>query len=247
MRIRIGLIFLAVFLCGLMVMTWSIFNKQTHAIVTTDAAPTVTVTPSTEPVDSGPLRVGLQAGHWKNLELPDEFERLREQGGGATVGSITEWEVNLDIAQRIAKRLEAEGIIVDILPATIPQNYSADLFVSIHADGNEDTSVTGFKVAPSELDPTNRAELASGTIESSYKAATNMTLDPNVTADMTRYYAFNYIRFHHSIAESTPGVIVEVGYLTSAKDRRTIVANPEVSAEGVATGILNYFEAAGEL
>lgn len=47
----------------------------------------------------GPLRVGLQAGHWKNNELPDELENLRNYGGGAKGGGMAEWEVNLAIAR----------------------------------------------------------------------------------------------------------------------------------------------------
>ena len=33
----------------------------------------------------GPPRVGLQVGHWKTQELPDELQRIRERGGGPRV------------------------------------------------------------------------------------------------------------------------------------------------------------------
>lgn len=95
----------------------------------------------------GPPRVGLQVGHWKNKELPDEFQRLRERGGGTSGGGKAEWEVNLAIAEKTASLLRDQGIIVDILPATIPVAYWADVFIAIHADGNKDPSVSGFKVA----------------------------------------------------------------------------------------------------
>jgi len=95
----------------------------------------------------GPPRVGLQAGRWKNKELPDEFERLRERGGGSSGGGKAEWEVNLKIAEKTASLLRDQGIIVDILPATIPVAYWADVFVAIHADGSENPSASGFKAA----------------------------------------------------------------------------------------------------
>ena len=95
----------------------------------------------------GPPRVGLQVGHWKNKELPDELQRLRERGGGTSGGGKAEWEVNLAIAEKTASLLRAQGIIVDILPATIPVAYWADAFVAIHADGSENPNASGFKVA----------------------------------------------------------------------------------------------------
>src|SRR3989338_2508894 len=42
---------------------------------------------------AGPPKVGLQAGHWKNDELPEEFGRLRGSTGSAG-GGRSEWEVN---------------------------------------------------------------------------------------------------------------------------------------------------------
>lgn len=95
----------------------------------------------------GPPRVGLQVGHWKTKELPDELQRIRERGGGTNGGGKAEWEVNLTIVEKTALLLRAQGIIVDILPATVPIAYWADAFIAIHADGSIDPSVSGFKIA----------------------------------------------------------------------------------------------------
>jgi N-acetylmuramoyl-L-alanine amidase len=67
----------------------------------------------------GPLRVGLQVGHWKSNELPDELKTLRNNTGASGDGK-TEWEVNYAIAQKTADYLTEAGIKVDILPATVP-------------------------------------------------------------------------------------------------------------------------------
>jgi hypothetical protein len=83
----------------------------------------------------GPLRVGLQVGHWKAADAPDEQENLRVNTG-ASAGGTTEWETNLKITEETKKLLEAKGVVVDILPVTIPPDYWADVFIAIHADGN---------------------------------------------------------------------------------------------------------------
>src|SRR5688572_29749836 len=100
----------------------------------------------------GPAKVTLQVGHWKNKELPDEFEKLRRTGGGTSGGGKAEWEVNLEIAELTAELLRPEGIIVEILPATVPASYWADVFISIHADGNENSTVSGYKIAAPRRD-----------------------------------------------------------------------------------------------
>ena len=207
----------------------------------------ITTNPDIVEAVENEIRVGIQVGHWKNSELPDEFERLQEAGGGATAGTITEWEVCLVIAKQVAKLLEEKGVVVDILPATIPVDYKASAFVSIHADGSEDSSTSGFKVAAYEQDRTGVAEQLSKTIEENYAEATGMNVDPNITDNMTSYYAFNANRYDHTISPTTPGVIVEIGFLTSAQDRRNVVDQPNKSAQGIADGIIKYLGDIGDL
>lgn len=185
------------------------------------------------------IRVGIQAGHWKNEEIPDELSKLY-WSGGATVGSVEEWAENLLIAKKVAALLKAKGVTVDLLPATVPENYQADLFIALHLDGNDVTSVSGYKIVSSEFDQTGEAELASQMISTSYKEATNFIQDPNITEDMTEYYAFNYIKYLHSISEATPGVILEMGYLTNFNDRQFILSEPDTVAAGIASGILQF-------
>ena len=67
-----------------------------------------------------------------------------------------------------------------------------------------------------------------------------MPLDPNITRNMTRYYAFNTRKYDHAIHEMTPGVIVETGFLTNHSDAQFLINKPEVSAKGIAQGIINF-------
>jgi hypothetical protein len=192
----------------------------------------------------GPARVGLQAGHWKNNEFPDELDRLRGNTG-ASGGGKSEWEVNLAIAQKTADLLKLQGIEVDILPATVPPQYWADVFVSIHADGSTSGSTTGFKAASPRRDFTGNASRLVELIEDSYAEATGLDLDPNVTRNMRGYYAFAWWRYKHAIHPMTTAAILETGFLTSPNDRKIIVNKPQLSAQGLFNGIMKYLELQG--
>jgi N-acetylmuramoyl-L-alanine amidase len=54
---------------------------------------------------------------------------------------------------------------------------------------------------------------------------------------MHYYYAFNSRRFCHAVAPGVPQAIVELGYMTSAADRRLLIGDPERLAGGLAEGI----------
>lgn len=187
----------------------------------------------------GPTKVALQVGHWKSSEAPDELHRLRGNTG-ATGDGKAEWEVNMAIAEETAKLLESEGIGVEILPTTIPPGYFADVFVSIHADGSLDPEKSGYKAAAPRRDMTGNAEALLKAVEKEYAEATKLTKDPNVTRNMRGYYAFGWWRYKHAVHPMTTSIILETGFLTSPADRELIVDNPEISAQGLAKGILEY-------
>ena len=193
------------------------------------------------PVVPGPRRVAIQAGHWKTDEAPDEFPKLRFQFGGSVAG-LDEVSVNLDIADRIAGILRAKGITVDILPATIPPNYVADAFVSLHADDDGFGSATGFKIAHGFYrGPYDQALVDALTTE--YANATMLPINDDVTEDMTDFYAFAWFRYEHALAPHTPAAIIELGYLSNRDDRALLTDEPGVVAQGVANGVLRFLQA----
>jgi hypothetical protein len=187
----------------------------------------------------GPAKVALQVGHWKTSEVPDELHRLRGNTG-ASGGGTTESEVNMAIAGETKVLLEKEGITVEILPATIPPHYWADVFVAIHADGSEDPEKSGYKLASPRRDATGNADNLLTEIENAYEKATGFEKDPNVTRNMRGYYAFSWRRYEHAVHPMTAAVILETGFLTSPSDRRLLVDNPSLPAEGLANGILSH-------
>jgi hypothetical protein len=186
----------------------------------------------------GPLRIALQAGHWKAAEAPDEQAGLRTNGTRG--GGKAEWEVNLAIAQRAARMLEEEGYAVEILPTTIPPGYHADVFVSIHADGSPSSTASGYRAAAPRRDRTGRAGELAAVLMDTYGEATGLPVYPLITRRMRSYYAFNSRRYTHALHPMTVGVILETGFLTSPRDRRIIVNAQDRAARGIANGVIRF-------
>jgi N-acetylmuramoyl-L-alanine amidase len=187
----------------------------------------------------GPKRVGLQAGHWLVEQSPGELSRLQ---AGTSGGGKQEWEVNLDIAQRAKLLLEAAGVEVDLLPATVPMRYRAHAFVSIHADGDAAGQLSGFKVARPGFSsiPAEDDHLVAA-LNGAYAVATGLPRDDeHISLRMRYYYAFNSRRYCHAVAPGVPQAIVETGFLTSAADRGLLLGNPDAAARGIAGGVLAF-------
>jgi hypothetical protein len=193
--------------------------------------------PPTRPAGR-PLRVGIQAGHWRSEELPDEQAHLRGSSGAFAAG-YAEVTVSLDIARRVAALLARDGIVVDVLPATVPPGYAADAFVALHADGAEQTDICGFKLATPWWSSSASHDLLDA-LTAEYGKATVRPRDVAITANMRGYYAFNYRRYAHAISRTTPAVIIEMGFLTCADDRALLVNQPDTVAIGIANGIVRY-------
>ena len=187
----------------------------------------------------GPAKVLLQVGHWKNDEVPEELKNLRGNTG-ATGRGKSEWEVNYEIAMLTKVLLEKKGIMVEILPATVPPHTWGDVFVAIHADGSLDTEKSGYKVATSRRDITGNAQDLVTNIEIAYEQATGLEKDPVITRKMRGYYAFSWWRYEHAVHPMTASAILETGFLTSYSDQTLLIDTPEVSAEGLANGVISY-------
>jgi N-acetylmuramoyl-L-alanine amidase len=209
------------------------------------AAPTSPPAPSATAEPSGPPRVGVQVGHWKLAELPDELARFKIYSG-TYWGGYDEWEMNIVIAEALRDQLEAAGMIVDLLPATVPIGYQADAFVSIHIDGVTGEQAEwrhGYKVAaPYRSSPAGLA-LAQAVAES-YAQSTGLPEDPlGPSFNMRAHYIFSPHRFWHSVAPTTPSIMVECGFATHPTDRQLIFEQPDLIATGIAEGILAFLSA----
>jgi hypothetical protein len=191
-----------------------------------------------------PYRVAVQIGHYKNDELPPALARFIGSTG-TYGGGRSEVELNFDVANRLAAILRSEGVQVDLLPASVETGYTADAFVAIHADGNSSPVPRGFKISTRW-----RSEVAMQDarlvemLTDSYRAATGLPEDGNVTRNMRGYYAYASWRPNYRISNLTPGAIVEMGYMSNAADRQVMFNQTQWVASGIAAGIVGYLKAA---
>lgn len=192
-------------------------------------------TPAEWQPPEGPVRIALQAGHWRAHEAPDELDGLKT--GGTHAAGLAEWEVNLALAERTGEMLEELGYEVDILPAVVPPDYHAHLFIAIHADGAADPAARGYRVAAPSRDYTGRAQEMVDLLRDTYGEATGLRRLPDVTRRMRNYYAFNVRRYEHSLDPRTVALILETGFLTSPSDREVIVNDPDRVARGIVEAV----------
>ena len=197
-------------------------------------------TPADWKPPDGPVRIALQAGHWRANEAPRELRGLRNNG--TRWRGTAEWEVNLEIVRRAGTMLEGMGYEVDILPAVVPPSYRAHLFISIHADGSNDPNASGYRVAAPRRDATGRASQVAALLEQSYGETTGIKLLPAATRRMRNYYAFNFRRYEHALHPMTIAVILETGFLTSQDDRQVLMNHPERAARGIVDAVVAFPE-----
>lgn len=194
----------------------------------------------------GPAKVGIQIGHYKNDEVPEELEKLKNNTG-ASGGGKREWEVNFEIAHLVANNLETHGVVVEILPTTVPPSYWADVFIAIHADGSTDKSKSGYKFAGPWRDYSKKADKLINMLEKQYGPSTGLEKDQNITRNMRGYYAFSWWRYKHSVHPMTTAVIAETGFLTNQKDQRLLINTPQIPAEAISSAIIDFLKSEGLL
>lgn len=177
------------------------------------------------------LRIGIVAGHAGN----DSGAVCYDDEENPT---LTEAEVNMDIAVRVRKVLSDEGYQVDLLNEfdTRLNGYRAVALVSIHNDSCEyiNDQATGFKVAAAlNTHDFNLATRLTECLRDRYQEATNLTFHAgSITSDMREYHAFS------EIDPNTTAAIIETGFLYLDQD--LLVEEPEKVAEGVVRGILCF-------
>ena len=189
----------------------------------------------------GPPRVGIQIGHDGAAEQPAELEHLRFNTGGYA-GGLSELEVNRSVAAALKGVLGAKGVTVDLLRATPPVAYHADLLLAVHADSVLDPDRTGYKSAYFDPPRSGLEPELKSFIDTSYLQATGLLDDTaNTTDAMRHYYAFNFRSYRHSVHPATPALIVELGYLSNPADA-TLLLEPDVLADALAGGIVSFLQ-----
>lgn len=190
---------------------------------------------------TGPRRIGIQVGHLDTDKVPPELgTRITFQTGTSWAG-VNEVDVNRDIAERVRAQLVARGHVVDLIPTTVPPGYLADVFVALHADGDETGEKSGFKIAHGSRRGPYEDRLVT-LMRDAYWSATQLPWDGNITRAMTAYYAFNWGRYQHAAAAHTPAAILEMGFLSSDNDRAILVDKADLVATAIVTGIQRFLD-----
>lgn len=186
----------------------------------------------------GPVRVGIQIGHLDAHLHPEEHTALRFNTGGHAAG-VDEVAVNIAVAEELARLLEAEGVKVDLLPASVPVHYSADAVLSLHADSVADDWRSGYKSAYFEPQRNRHDPLLKEHIDAVFLAGSGLRDDSlNTSGTMIGYYAFNPA-YRHSINPRSPALLVEMGYISSESDRRFLL-QPRLPAQLISEGLLDF-------
>lgn len=168
---------------------------------------------------------------------------------GAVHNGLTEKDVTLDVGNRLYLLLENDPDIkvyatrvTDENPSfdyrvDLP-NHTADMFVSIHCNSIDSSSVSGVQVFypnPSDVRGSKSKQLASLLME----GVTSNTGFPNRPANQSMGYQFYVLKY-----TQVPACLVEMGFLTNKSDASKL-ATPEGRqqvAQGVYEGIKKGFE-----
>lgn len=203
----------------------------------------------------------------------------RDPGAGGH--NVLERRVTLDVAQALGRLLEASGLevvysrttdkTISLADRTRKANEArADLFVSVHVNANEDTSVNGFETYYLDFAANAGAarvaalENAAGgqRLGDMQRLMADVMLNARVeesrklAGDIQRLSVFRLKRrnfsvkdngvkaapFHVLIGAHMPAVLVELGYCTNSEEAANL-ASPgyhRALAEGLAEGILAY-------
>lgn len=179
--------------------------------------------------------------------------KARVTGGttGRTTG-VPEYQLTMNISNQLKVELESRGYTVYMTRTSNDVNISnkeraeyassvgADISVRIHANGVDDTSVSGaMTLAPSASNPyvgnlAAQSQSLSRCIIDSYCSATGLRNQGVVKSDTMT--GINW--------STVPVTIIEMGYMTNPSDDTNMQdsAFQQRMVQGIANGIDNYFQ-----
>jgi N-acetylmuramoyl-L-alanine amidase len=182
--------------------------------------------------------IGVLAGHSgsgrTDTGIPDP--------GSVCADGFTELSVTTEVAARVAAKLRGRGYTVVELGEFDERldGFEAAAFISLHAEACVDYGAGytfhGFKSTYPGTRFTVRDQdmIFNDCVRVNYAALTNMQFQANqITPNMLEYHAFR------KIAPTTPGVILELGWLNYNRD---MLAQPDLLADAIVNGMRCFLE-----
>ncbi|PIN90221.1 hypothetical protein COU60_01925 [Candidatus Pacearchaeota archaeon CG10_big_fil_rev_8_21_14_0_10_34_76] len=184
----------------------------------------------------------IDAGHGMGNAKPGVYDP------GAVFGDLHEADINLDVSERVKDDLAEKGYIVNNLRESLnvelplsaraknANELGAEVFVSVHVNSYEGESESAKGV---------RTYYFPGSVEGKELGKyvqDNLIeiLEDNVEGFSQNYEGLREGNFKVLRETDMPAILVEMGFITNERDRRYMVENSDVIAEGIAEGIDNY-------
>lgn len=188
--------------------------------------PSIVLNPVNPKAQTGTKRVVIDAGH----------------GGtdtGAIGGGINEKDITLDVAKRVEKLLRQKGYEIKMTRADdtyvslqerveISEEYSPDIFVSIHVNSSVKPEITGVETHYYHQESMELAQ----TVHSSFASAIQ---SPNRGLFKSKFYVINHT--------TSPAILIEIGFISNCNERLQLTGEKrkQATARAIADGIQEYF------
>lgn len=223
------------------------------------AIPAVTQMPTAIPNISNGHIVAIDPGHqakgnYEKEPLGPGSSEMKAKVASGTSGRYTgvdEYIVTLDVSLLLRDELEKRGYQVVMIREThdvnisnseraaIANNSGAEIFIRVHCNGVDDSSVKGaLTMAPTQSNP------YVSNIASECTRLSQLIIDEYCDVTGFRNKGIQYVDNMSGINWcKIPVTIIEMGFMTNAEDDAALV-NPAMQkkmAEGIANGIDAYF------